>query len=143
MCDLATKYHLTQQVGQPTREDKILDLIWSSDPDLVSNIIVDSFPSITDHCVVTATTTYKMAKEVFKERNFLLDSGRRFHQLDFVKAPWPEIKSRLGLIDWQPVESLARTDVTAAHSLFIETVLPVILELVPLKKVERSLGKEE
>ena len=141
MCDLATKYHLTQQVGQPTRGDEILDLVWSSDPDLISNISVDSFPSITDHCVVTASTTYNMAKEVFKERNFLLDSGRRFHQLDFAKAPWPEIKRRLGLIDWQPVESLARTDVTAAHSLFVESVLPVIEDLVPLKKVGKKFGK--
>ena len=56
MCDLAAKYHLTQQVGVPTRDNEILDLIWSSNPDLVPNIIVDTFKDFTDHSVVTATT---------------------------------------------------------------------------------------
>ena len=42
-------------------------------------------------------------KEVFKERNFLLESGRRFHQLDLGEAPWSEIKKRLGKIDWDEI----------------------------------------
>ena len=41
LCELATRYHLSQQVSVPTRESEILDLIWSSNPDLVSNINVD------------------------------------------------------------------------------------------------------
>ena len=56
LCDLAAKYHLTQQVGVPIRDKEILDLIWSSNPDLVPNIIVDTFKDFTDHSVVTATT---------------------------------------------------------------------------------------
>ena len=110
---------------------------------LVSNIKIDSFPSTSDHCVVTAATTYRMAREMLKEKSFLLDSGRRYHQLDFTKAPWPDIKRRLGLLDWLPIESLAKTDVKAAHSLFVETVLPVIEELVPIMKFgKRKVDKE-
>lgn len=37
-CELATKYQLTQQVGDTTREGEILDPIWSSNPDLVSTV---------------------------------------------------------------------------------------------------------
>ena len=98
-CDLATKYQLTQPVGESTREGEILDLIWSSNPDLVSTVQVDSFQAMTDHCVVTATTSYRIASEEIKERNFLLESGRRFHMLDFSKAPWDEIKRRLRQVD--------------------------------------------
>ena len=50
LCDLAVKYNLTQQVGVPTREKKVLDLVWSNDPTLVSNIQVDSFQDFTDQC---------------------------------------------------------------------------------------------
>ena len=116
LCQLATKFQLTQLVNLATRGAEILDLIWSSDPDLVTNIQVEHFPSITDHNIVTATTSFKVSKEVFKERNFLLESGRRFHQLDLSKAPWSEIKRRLGNIDWGEMETLAKTDVVAAHT---------------------------
>ena len=73
-CTLATKYNLTQQVGVATREKQILDLVWSSNPDLISNIQVDTFLDMTDHSVVTATTSYRVNKAVDKEKTFLLDS---------------------------------------------------------------------
>ena len=87
LCDLALKYSLTQQVAEPTREKEILDLIWSSNPDLVSSIQVDTFKDTTDHSVVSATTSFRLAKVIQKEENFLLDSGRRFKLLDLSKAP--------------------------------------------------------
>ena len=67
LCDLAEKHHLTQQVGVPTREKEVLDLIWSSNPDLVSNVMVDTFKDFTDHSVVTGINTFSPAKEVDKE----------------------------------------------------------------------------
>ena len=75
LCDLTVKYNLTQQVGVPTREKEVLFLVWSNDPDLVSNIQVDSFPVFTDHSVVTATTSYRLDKELKKDEQFLLESG--------------------------------------------------------------------
>ena len=122
-CELASKYQLIQQVGETTRGEEILDLIWSSNPDLVSTVHIDPFQSMTDHSVVTATTSYRIASEEIKERSFLLESGRRFHKLDLSKAPWAEIKRKLGQADWLPMETLAKTNVIAAHSLFVETVL--------------------
>jgi hypothetical protein len=47
-----------------------MDLIWSSNPDLVSNVPVDTFRDITDHSVVTATTSFSFANIV--EEVFLL-----------------------------------------------------------------------
>ena len=44
--EMVDRYQLTQQVGVITREQGILDLVWSSDPDLISNIQVDTFPDI-------------------------------------------------------------------------------------------------
>ena len=104
LCELAVKYNLTQQIGLPTREREILDLIWSSNPDLISNVLVDTFKDFTDHSVITATTTYRLDREVNKEEQFLLDSGQRFRRLDFNKAPWPDIQKRLRQVVWGPLE---------------------------------------
>ena len=46
--EVAAKYKLIQQVGETTREGEILYLIWSSNPDLVSTVHVDSFQAMTD-----------------------------------------------------------------------------------------------
>ena len=122
LCDLAVKYHLTQQVVA-TREKEILDLVWSSNPDLVSCIQVDTFPDITDHSVVTTTTSLRLENKQAKNKEFLLKSGKRFRQLDFAKDPWPEIQSKLRQVELGPIQDLAKTNVTAAHSLF--NLLPV------------------
>jgi hypothetical protein len=140
LCDIAVKYHLTQQVGVPTRDKEVLDLIWSSNPDLVSNIQVDAFKEFTDHSVVTAATSFKLEEEVIKEEQFLLDSGRRFRKLDFHKAPWPEIKARLRQLDWEPLEVIAKENVIAAHQFFMETILPILEDLVPQKMVGKRFG---
>ena len=99
----------------------------------MSNVLVDTFRDITDHSVVTATTSFSLAKEVF-----LLESGRRFRKLEMNKAPWPHLQSRLGQMEWGPLEAMAKEDVTAAHALFINTIIE---ELVPLKVVGKRFGK--
>ena len=140
LCNMAAKFHLTQHVGLATREKEILDLVWSSNPDLVSHIQVDTFKAFTDHSVVTATTSYRLGGEVDKEENFLLNSGKRFKRLDFNNAPWPEIKKRLGAVDWGPMKAMAKDNVTAAHSLFMSTLLPILEELVPARRIGKKFG---
>ena len=115
-------------------------MIWSSNPDLVTNIQVDGFKDFTDHSVVTAATSFMLEKEVIKEEKFLLDSGRRFRKLDFYKAPWPEIKTRLRQLDWEPLEVIAKENVIAAHQFFMETILPILEDLVPQKMVGKRFG---
>ena len=92
---LAEKYHLTQQVGLSTRGKEILDLMWTSNPDLISNIVVDTFRDISDHSVVTAATSYRLRKEAVKDEQFLLESGKKLRHLDFSKAPWPTVRAKL------------------------------------------------
>ena len=70
----------------------------------------------------------------------MAESGKRFRQLDFSKAPWPEVQTRLRQVDWSSLESLAKVNVTNAHALFIDTFLPVIEELVPQKVIGKRFG---
>ena len=73
----------------------------------------------------------------------MLDSGRRFSKLDFSKAPWPEVKSKLEQVDWGPVEELAKSDVIAGHSHFMDILMSILESLVPLKKSGKKFGKRQ
>ena len=133
LCELALKHNLMQQVEQVTHGRQILDLIFTNNEDLVSSVTVTAWPAFTDHSVVTASVSYKLEKEMCVEETNLLDSGRRLKKLNFNKAPWPEIQSELGRIDWSPMKDLAKQCPTSAHSWFMETLIPVLERLVPLK----------
>ena len=63
LCDLATKHSLLQQVDQPTHGVEILDLIFSNNPDLISSVSVDAWPSFTDHKLVTAFTSFQLCSD--------------------------------------------------------------------------------
>ena len=60
-------------------------------------------------CVVTANVSYKLEKGKVVEETHLLDSGRRLKMLNFTKAPWPEIQSELGSIDWSSMKDCFQT----------------------------------
>ena len=60
----------------------------------------------------------------------LCDTGRRYGALDFHKAPWEEIKARLGEVDWSDME---QADPREALKIFTEKTLNVLEKLVPTK----------
>ena len=88
---------------------------------------------------MTASTSYKVEQEVVKERKYLLPSGKRFHDLDFSRAPWADIKGKLRQVDWSTMEALAKTDVTAAHAIFVETISKAVHLLQVQQKIEKEL----
>ena len=94
-----------QHVDQPTRVNEILDLIWSSNPDLISNVAAESYREFSDHSVVSASTTFQLKDQAVSEPSYLLDCGRRFSLLNFHKAPWTELKSKLSAVDWSELET--------------------------------------
>ena len=87
---------------------------------------MDTFQDLTDHGVVPATTSYNLESGAVKEEQFLLESGKRFRKVDFSKGLWPTIQARLKQLDLSPMESLVDEDVTAAHKLFMDTILPIM-----------------
>ena len=81
-----------------------------------------------------------ISSQLPEQKEGLLESGRRFQQLNFSKAPWSKIQSRLQQVNWGTLESIAKVDVTAGYKLFINTILP-ILELVPPIFSGKKFGK--
>ena len=77
--------------------------------DMVSSYERENFRQLSDHMLVTANTTFmfNQKKDALEER-FLCSNGFRYKSLDYAKAPWPVIEHQLGIIDWQPMEDIAK-----------------------------------
>ena len=138
LADFALKHSLTQQVDKVTHGVEILDLIFTSDHELVGSVEVESWKNFTDHKVVTASVNYQMdTPETSHEETHLLEVGRRYGKLDFNKSPWTEIQAELEAVedaDWDHMGELAKVCPTAALAWFHEKVLGILERLVPEKK---------
>ena len=77
---------------------------------------------------------YKLSRSPPRKQAYLLDSARRLSSLDFQKAPWESIKKELRTVDWSDMEKLSKASPTAAHSLFLSKLLPILKFLVPKRK---------
>ena len=141
LCDMATSHHMVQLVGNPTHGKEILDLVFTSDPHFVSHIGLEPFPVFTDHSVLSIMVNCKLETTPNKEQMFILDSARRLNKLDFSKAPWLDIKKRLKSVDWSPLSRLASVNPTLAHSWFLQQILPILENLVPVKKIGKGRSK--
>ena len=143
LCQLMARHSMVQTVGSPTHGNEILDLIWSNNHELVTEIQVTPYLEFTDHSVIVAATSYKVKEEVNKEQMFLLDSGRRLKALDFPRAPWPAVRARLQQVDWGPMAELARESPSAAYDWMMAALLPLLEELVPIRRIGLKKGKRK
>ena len=133
---------MIQLVDKPTHGREILDLVFASDTSLVANISQESFPLFTDHNILSITVNYKIGSKPNKEQMYLLDSARRLKKLNFSKAPWQDIRTKLEAINWSPMSHLARVSPTLAHSWFLVQLLPVLESLVPLRNEVRGRNSQ-
>ena len=142
LVDMASKHSLSQEVERPTQSVEILDLVFSNNCELVSNITVEKCAAFSDHNLIICNTAFQLSKEqVQLEQQFLCDIGKRYGALNFCKAPWQEVKVELAKIDWTEIEDLAKSCPTTALSKFHEIILPVLEKLVPKKAKKSSKPK--
>ena len=133
---LCERWGMTQQVEEATHEVEVLDLVFTSDPDLVSQVQVESYPTFTDHRVVTCQTTfgYQEVTEEAVGNQFLCENGRRYGALDFTSATWQEVREELARLEWDSLKEVASQSTTEALELFHTKVLSVLEKLVPKRK---------
>ena len=68
--DICNNFYLTQTVTEPTRYDNTLDLIFTTNPDLVNNVKV--IPGVSDHKSPTADVSLKAKTNVKKPRTVFM-----------------------------------------------------------------------
>ena len=142
LCQLMDKHNMVQTVDRPTHGTEILDLVWTNNRELVTEVEVTPYLQFTDHSVITAATSYKVQEECSKEPMHLLDSGRRLRALDFPRAPWPAVRAALQQVDWSPMAARASESPAAAYSWLMATLLPMLEELVPARRVGLKKGRK-
>ena len=141
LVDLVAKHSLLQEVDQTTHAVEILDLVFTNNCELVSNIVVENWPVFTDHKLVVVSTNYQHGQQdTVQDKQYLCDTGERYDALNFQQAPWPEIKVELDKINWNTLQELGANCPASALAHFHVEVLQVLEKLVPAKK-KRAISK--
>ena len=134
LCDLGTKYSLVQKVDKPTHGVEVLDLIFCNNSEMISSILVESWPAFSDHSLVAATTSFRLGNTLDRDEVHLLEYGRKLKRLDFNKAQWDQVQSELGDVNWSEMEKAAEASPNQALSVFMDKMIPILEKHVPLRK---------
>ena len=82
---------LNQHVMHPTRKESILDLILSSEEEIVDNIEVQEHFGNSDHNSITWDTIIRMGQ----------DTTKRYAYRDWKRAHWEKMKEELSNMQWE------------------------------------------
>ena len=80
---------MTQHVLQPTRGNVILDLVFTREPELVSEITVDDQLGNSDHNMIS-----------FRIQHNTLDTKSTLLVRDYHRGDYDSIRSKLADVDW-------------------------------------------
>ena len=127
---------LNQYVDSPTRENNILDLFFTNNGHLVTNVTT-SDSDLSDHDLVDISVSSN-----FLDPNLLKPTRKTFNEesfrsLDFRRANFEEIREELRKVDWAQLRTSCSFE--EFPKLFTETLYNICVSLVPMKKA--STGK--
>jgi len=117
----------TQHVRVPTRENNILDLIISSEPDLISNVSTINCLANGDHNMLLCNVHMKATTR---------NTNR--HCYDYNKAYFDSLREDLAWIDW---DLLLNGDVRTCWNKFKELITSLEEKYVPKKRIKSNSRK--
>ncbi len=124
---LSLEQRLSQLVNEPTRGDNTLDLVFSTEPYLVSSISVDVPLGGSDHRSV------QFSSELSIHSGHCHFSKR----YNFRKADFQAIAQALDHVDWPSIFETC-SDVQQMWDSFLGVLRPLIKQFVPLRKLGKS-----
>ena len=113
---------LTQLVHSPTRDDNILDLVFTTNEDLVENLIVNDEFSNSDHRAITFNLSFTSKKYNISNEKIP----------DYRKANFQKMRETLANTDWS--QFCNTDDINAEWQFFIEMYAKAVHECIPLRK---------
>jgi len=126
---LVEEHFLTQHVNSPTRGDAILDLVLSSEPDLISNVTVIHNFRNSDHNMV-AFTTHLQCQSFNNMRTFR----------DYKQGDYESINSALASVNWN---EFLNGDTACCWSRFSNLLHELEDKFVPVKRIcEQTANKK-
>ena len=140
LIDLASKHSMIQQVDKVTHGREILDLVFTNDCDLISSVEVEDWPTFTDHKLINLSVSYKnkQIRQIIETQS-LCETGQRYKNLNFLLAPWDNIKEELEKINWEEMEMEPDSDTKL--TVFHDKILSILERLVPAKKKPTKKAK--
>ena len=115
-----------QHVKVPTRRKNILDLILSTEKNMISDVVVSCPISNSDHNLITFRLDCGMMEEVQNCKNFRYD-----------KANFPKIQEALSSIDW--VNAFMNKTLEDMWELFITELHDKRNKYVPVAKTRKRV----
>jgi len=112
---------LTQHVLNPTRDSSILDLILTSDPELVSDVQIIEKLATSDHSMLTCRVQMDTSTEVTRRMRF-----------DYNRADFEGFRRELSEVDW---DRLLSGDTRNCWTIFKTNIQNLEKKYVPLKNV--------
>ena len=97
---------LSQYVDKPTRQQNILDLVLSNQPNLIKHIEV-SETELSDHNLVTVKSTFGVKPPDHKKPPF---QPHTYNNLNFFKAQFDEINHCIGNVNWDELYDLCTAE---------------------------------
>ena len=134
LISLFDKYNLVQVVEEPTREKNTLDLIFTNDINIFTDIEVTK-SNLSDHNLIELTTNYNTnmyQTNTNEAKNFIGEP--EFWHLNFhhENVSWPCINEEINKIQWQ--EMFNGKDTETCTNILMECLLILCFNLIPLRK---------
>jgi len=123
---------LNQYISVLTRGENILDLFFTNDDSLVTNVSV-SDTDMSDHIVDIMLSSNPVCPETVHMKTFDANS---FRSLDFNKADYEKLNTKLSMVDWTTLRQSCSLEEFPHH--FTDTLLQICQSTVPVKKVSRG-----
>ena len=125
---------LTQHVSSPTRHNNFTDLLFSSQNDLVSNVLVNAPFSTSDHNAIS----FEFLSSPISVPEMVNSVRPHIHpKLDFSSIDSAGLSASLLAIDWRQHFSLI-DDIDIAWNNLINLFHALVLKLTPLKQASNS-----
>ena len=139
LLELADRHFLNQIVTEPTRLRNTIDLVFTNDPDLLSNLKVEKVSKLlSDHNQITADLIYNHPYQSQHVKNQNHDKLRVFNFWS-EKAKWDELNNHLQNLQWdQKVNS--ETDVQSDIDYLYSEIYSASAKFIPTRKSTNYKG---
>ena len=92
---IVSENFMQQLVNKPTREERILDLVYSNNTDILTDVSTEEMIGISDHRAVKFRTNWNDVKKSEKK-----NTKPKIANFDLSKAKWTDIKEEMEAINW-------------------------------------------
>ena len=135
LINFASDHFLTQLVKEPTRLNNILDLVYTNNEDIFSDIEVHENNLLSDHRLIVANLTISCNENSETIANLPQNSLRSLNFFD-KNINWERINQEIANIKWE--ERFSGFDINENFEYFCSELLRISSKYVPKKKTTKE-----